>query len=184
MKTNTAFLPRDLARVFIIIALVLAAAICASHAQSIDTKTTDGTSLPDSWSAGPNPPTTIVRSVGIYFPANGLFYCMGGRSADTAGTDLTHPYEYNPTSNAWTIKTGTYPDPQVNNMACGVLTVGGTPQIYCVGGSAAGATVAATRVFSYNPATDTVTPLTAADNWPGNAAGNILPGGYAVVANK
>ena len=72
----------------------------------------------------------------------------------------------------------------MNNMACGVLTVGGTPQIYCVGGSAGGGTTAAARVFSYNPVTDTITPLTAADNWPGNTAGTILPGGFAVVANK
>ena len=69
-------------------------------------------------------------------------------------------------------------------MACGVLTVGGTPQIYCVGGSAAGATVSTTRVFSYNPMTDTVTALTAADNWPVTPAATTLPGGFAVVANK
>ncbi len=72
----------------------------------------------------------------------------------------------------------------MNNMACGVLTVGGVPQIYCVGGSAAGAAVATARVFSYNPVTDTITTLTAPDNWPGNAGGAILPGGFAVVANK
>ena len=82
------------------------------------------------------------------------------------------------------MQTAAYPDNQVNNMACGVLTVSGTPQIYCVGGSAAGATTATARVFSYNPVTDTITALTAADNWPGNASGNVLPGGFAVVANK
>ena len=69
-------------------------------------------------------------------------------------------------------------------MACGILTVGGTPQIYCVGGSAAGATASTTRVFSYNPVTDTVTALTAADNWPVTPAATTLPGGFAVVANK
>ena len=57
-------------------------------------------------------------------------------------------------------------------------------QIYCVGGSAAGATTATARVFSYNPVTDVITPLTAADNWPGNAGGTILPGGFAVAGNK
>ena len=72
----------------------------------------------------------------------------------------------------------------MNNMACGVLTVGGTPQIYCVGGSAAGGTTATARVFSYNPVTDTITTLAAADNWPGNAIGTILPGGFAVAGNK
>ena len=65
-----------------------------------------------------------------------------------------------------------------------MLTVSGAPFIYCVGGSAAGQTTAAARVFFYNPVTDTVTSLTAADNWPGNAAGTILPGGFAVVNNK
>jgi N-acetylneuraminic acid mutarotase len=70
----------------------------------------------------------------------------------------------------------------MNNMACGVLTVSGTPQIYCVGGSAAGQTTATGRVFSYNPVTDTPTTL-AGDNWPG-AMGTILPGGFAVTNNK
>src|SRR5260370_14488587 len=44
--------------------------------------------------------------------------------------------------------------------------------------------MATARVFYYNPATDTVTSLTAADNWPGDAAGTILPGGFAVYNNK
>ena len=42
----------------------------------------------------------------------------------------------------------------------------------------------ASRVFSYNPATDTFTTLTAADNWPGSQGGTFLPGGFAVAANK
>ena len=54
-------------------------------------------------------------------------------------------------------------------MACGVLTVSGTPQIYCVGGSAAAQTTATARVFSYNPVTDSITTLAAGDNWPGDA---------------
>ena len=66
---------------------------------------------------------------------------MGGRSADTAGSDFTNPFEYNPGTNSWTTDlAATYPDNQVNNMACGILTDSGTPYIYCVGGSAAGAT--------------------------------------------
>jgi len=69
-------------------------------------------------------------------------------------------------------------------MACGVLNQGGTDYIYCVGGSAAGQTTATARVFRYNPLTDTITSLTAADNWPGDAAGTILPGGFAQVSNK
>ena len=87
-------------------------------------------------------------------------------------------------SDTWTIKTATYPDNQVNNMACAVLTVGGTPYIYCVGGSAAGQTTATARVFFYDPGADTITSLTAADNWPGDAAGTILPGGFAVGCNN
>src|SRR5205823_2096725 len=75
------------------------------------------------WSAGANLPSLGTRAVGAYFPANGLFYAMGGRTADTAGSDFTHPFEYNPGTNTWVTKTATYPDNQVNNMVCGVLTV-------------------------------------------------------------
>ena len=103
--------------------------------------------------------------VGVYFPANGKFYGMGGRSADTAGSDFTHPFEYDPATNAWTTKAATYADNQVNNMACGVLTDAGTPYIYCVGGSAAGQATATDRVFRYNPVTDAISPV--ASPWPG-----------------
>jgi len=140
------------------------------------------------WSAGPalpNPPATLVRAVGVYFPANGKFYTVGGRTSDAAGSDYQRVLEYTPgTPGTWVQKAATLPDNFMNNMACGVLTVSGTPQIYCVGGSFATGTTATARVFSYNPATDTVTTLAAGDNWPGNDAGTILPGGFAVVANK
>ena len=69
-------------------------------------------------------------------------------------------------------------------MACGVLTVGGTPQIYCVGGNASQVVGNASRVFSYNPVTDTFTTLAAGDDWPGSQAGTFLPGGFAVAGNK
>ena len=134
------------------------------------------------WSAGPDMPTPLVRAVGVFFSANGNFYTMGGRTADTAGSDFQHALQYNPGSNSWTQKPSTFPDNQMNNMACGVLTVSGTPQIYCVGGSAAGQTTATARVFSYNPVTDTPATLTG-DDWPG-AMGTILPGGFAVANNK
>src|SRR5437899_345228 len=145
---------------------------------------------PDSittWSAGPNlpnPPSTLVRAVGVFFPADGNFYSVGGRTADTAGSDFQHVLRYSPTSNTWTLMGVTLPDNSMNNMACGALTVSGTPYIYCVGGSFATGTTGTARVFFYNPATDTATTLTAADNWPGDAAGTILPGGFVVVANK
>ena len=71
----------------------------------------------------------------------------------------------------------------MNNMACGVLTVSGTPYIYCVGGSDLPAqTTATARVFRYDPVTDTATTLTG-DDWPG-AMGTILPGGFTVANNK
>src|SRR5205809_4685607 len=137
-----------------------------------------------SWSAGPSMPTVLVRSVGVFFPADGNFYSMGGRTSDLAGSDFQHVLRYSPGTNSWTQMGVTLPDNFMNNMACGVLTDSGTPYIYCVGGSAAGQTTATARVFFYNPVTDTVTTLTSADNWPGDAAGTILPGGFAVANNK
>ncbi len=137
-----------------------------------------------SWHSGPDMPSTGVRTVGVYFPQNEKFYALGGRSSDVAGSEFTHPFEDHSGSNTWTIKAATYPDNQVSNMACGVLTVGGTPYIYCVGGSAAGQTTATARVFVYDPVADTITSLTAGDDWPGDAAGTILPGGFAVGCNN
>jgi len=141
-----------------------------------------GSCAQQNWSAGPDMPTVLVRAVGVYFQPDGNFYTVGGRTADTPGSDFQHLLQYSPTSNSWTQKPSTLPDNQMNNMACGVLTVSGTPQIYCVGGSAAGATTATARVFSYNPVTDTPTVLTG-DDWPG-AMGTILPGGFTVANNR
>src|SRR5882724_8890396 len=143
-----------------------------------------GGCAPSGWSAGPDLPTPLVRAVGVYFQPDGNFYTMGGRTSDTAGSDFQHVLRYSPTSNTWTQMGVQLPDNQMNNMACGVLAVGGTPYIYCVGGSAATQTTATARVFFYNPVTDAVTTLTGADNWPGDAAGTILPGGFAVTGDK
>ena len=142
-----------------------------------------GGCAPSGWSAGPDMPTVLVRAVGVHFQADANFYTVGGRTADTAGSDFQHVLQYNPTSNNWTQMASTLPDNQMNNMACGVLTVSGTPLIYCVGGSAAGQTTAAARVFTYDPATDTPA-LLGSDDWPGDAAGTILPGGFTVANNK
>ena len=151
---------------------------------SIPTQATP-TPCPPGWSAGAVfPAVAVVRAVGVYFPANGRFYSIGGRSADVAGADFTNPFEYNPATNTWVAKAAIFPDNKVDNMACGVLTVGGTPQIYCVGGNASQVVGNASRVFSYNPVTDTITALTAADDWPGSQAGTFLPGGFAVAGNK
>ena len=46
----------------------------------------------------------------------------------------------------------------MNNMACGVLTVAGTPYIYCVGGSQVTVTDTTDRVFRYDPVTDVLSP--------------------------
>src|SRR5205823_10890462 len=135
-----------------------------------------------SWSAGPDMPTVLIRAVGVYFPTDGNFYTMGGRTSDTAGSDFQHVLRYTPSTNTWSQMGVTLPDNTMNNMACGVLTVSGTSYIYCVGGSAAGQTTATARVFSYIPATDTATTLTG-DDWPG-AMGTILPGGFAVANNQ
>jgi N-acetylneuraminic acid mutarotase len=134
------------------------------------------------WSAGPDLPSGPgVRLVGVYFPANGKFYAMGGRASDAAGSEFTHPFEYDPVGNAWTTKGATYPDTHTNNMACGVLTDAGTPYIYCVGGSQVTVVGTFDRVFRYNPVTDSLT--TVASPWPG-AMGMVLPGGFTVLSNK
>ncbi len=135
------------------------------------------------WSSGPDLPTDLARATGVYFPANGRFYAMGGRTSDTAGADMTTPYEYNPKTNTWVFKTAPFPDNQVSNMACGVLAVRGTPYIYCVGGTtASGATTATKRVFRYDPGTDTI-ETASLDQW-NESAPDTLPGGFAVVENK
>jgi plastocyanin len=143
-----------------------------------------GGCAPSGWSAGPDMPSVAVRSVGVYFQANGKFYAMGGRfsASDAPLGNFTNPFEYDPATNAWTTKSATYPDNQVNNMACGVLVDAGTPYIYCVGGSASGATTATDRVFRYDPVTDAITPI--ASPWPGDADGITLPGGFTVFNNK
>src|SRR6266403_4059281 len=132
------------------------------------------------WSAGPDMPSTGVRMVGVY--ANGKFYAVGGRSMDGVGNDFTHPFEYDPSSNTWTIKSAIYPDNQVSNMACGVLNESGTDYIYCVGGSAGGQTTAIDRVFRYNPVSDTIESIAAP--WPGDSDGITLPGCFAGFNNK
>ncbi len=137
------------------------------------------------WTAGPNfPQVGVVRSTSAYYPANGRFYTLGGRTSDTAGSDLQNPAEYNPSTNTWTTKAAAFPDNQVNNMAGGVITIGGVDFIVAVGGSAAGATTASAAVRLYNPVADVLTALPTTENWPGNANGTTLPGGYTVANNK
>src|SRR5215475_12190493 len=84
------------------------------------TPTPTATPTSCSWSAGPSLPSVGVRHVGVYFPANGKFYAMGGRASDLADSDFMHPFEYDPNTNTWTTKAATFTESprQVNNMAC------------------------------------------------------------------
>ena len=113
-----------------------------AHANSDAHNNRDGyTRCSPGWSAGGILPTPGSALGWRLFPGQREVLCDGRPQSDTAGSDFTHPFEYNPAANTWTTKGATYADNQVNNMACGVLTDAGTPYIYCVGGSAAGATV-------------------------------------------
>ena len=136
---------------------------------------------PCSWAAGPSMPTVGTRMAGVFFPGNGKFYAMGGRSSDVGGSEFTHPYEYDPGSNSWTIKSAMYPDNHVNNMACGILNQGGTDYIYCVGGSEVATQTSTGRVFRYEPITDTISTVPA--NWPSGDQ-NFVPGGFSVFNNN
>ena len=135
------------------------------------------------WSAGPDMPTVLVRAVGVYFPTNGNFYTMGGRTADTAGSDFQHALQYTPGTNSWTAEgfdISRQPDEQyglrrTNRLRNALRSIAWAVLL-------PGQTTATGRVFSYNPVTDTPTTLTG-DDWPG-AMGTILPGGFAVANNK
>jgi hypothetical protein len=124
----------------------------------------------------------VVRAVGVYFPANGRFYVMGGRASDAAGSDIRPVREYNPATNTWTVKNGQFGSADINNMACGVLTMSGTAGIVCAGGSAGGGTTATSETRFYDPVADTMTVIATDPYTPGNSA--RLPGGFAVHNNK
>src|ERR1041385_1977387 len=140
--------------------------------------TATGTPSSCSWGNGPDLPMTDTRSVGVFFPANGKFYVMGGR--DLNNVEVTNPFEYNPGSNSWTTKSAAYPDAFTNNMACGVLNDSGTDYIYCAGGSNFATQTTSGRVFRYDPIADVIT--TVSSNYPPGDAG-ILPGGFTVFNN-
>ena len=129
---------------------------------SSPTPTPTATPSSCSWAAGPDMPVADTRSVGVFFPANGKFYVMGGR--DVNNVELTNPFEYDPGSNSWTTKSATYPDTFTNNMACGVLTDSGTPYIYCAAGSNFVSQTGSGRVFRYDPIADAITSVSS--NWP------------------
>ncbi len=153
---------------------------CLAHCLAGMTGTVNvaGGCTPAGWSAGANLPGAGVRLAGVYFPANGKFYAMGGR--DASDVEFTHPFEYDPASNTWTTKAATYPDADTNNMACSILADSGTPYIYCVGGSNFATQAVTGRVFRYDPTADVITSVSS--NWPSGDAG-ILPGGFSVFNN-
>ena len=104
-------------------------------------------------------------------------YVVGGPAATPAGGDLTDPLEYTPGNpGSWTTKAGTYPDNQVDNMAGGVLTVGGTP---CISASAArpAASPLRPRASCLQPVADVVHAV-AGDNWPGDAYARSCPAAW------
>jgi len=170
---------RFLSRVFVS-TLVAALVATAAHAAARP----EGTCTPPgAWTTGTDFPGTEVRAWGAFFPPDGKFYLMGGRSDDTAGDDFPNINIYDPATDTWSVSTATFEDNQVNNMVGGVLDFGGTQYIVVVGGSAAGATTASSDVRQYDPVTDTLTVLDQ-DPWIGNTDGAMLPGGAAVYQNK
>src|SRR6266480_3472716 len=64
-----------------------------------------GGCAPTGWSAGPNLPSVLVRSVGVYFPADGNFYSVGGSFA-TGTTATPRVFSYNPVTDTSTVLTG------------------------------------------------------------------------------
>ena len=79
-----------------------------------------------SWGTGADLPVAGIRFSGVFFPANGKFYAMGGRDLQTGGTEFTNPFEYDPVGNSWTTKAASYPDPFVSNIECAVANDSGT----------------------------------------------------------
>src|SRR5947208_6728801 len=132
------------------------------------------------WAAGADMPVAGIRFSGVFFPANGKLYAMGGRDLQTGGTEFTHPFEYDPVGNSWTTKAASYPDALVSNIECAVANDSGTDFIYCVGGSQSSSQTETGRVFRYDPVADVITTL--ATDWPPGDA-STLSGGITVFNN-
>ena len=111
--------------------------------------------------------------------ATGSFTPWAGVARIRQATSLPIRSSTDPATNSWTTKSATYPDIQVNNIACGVLNDSGTDFIYCVGGSDVASQTGTGRVFRYDPVADVITTLTGAEWPPGNSF--ILPGGFTVA---
>ncbi|MGA7730903.1 MAG: S-layer homology domain-containing protein [Chloroflexia bacterium] len=147
------------------------------------TPTATPTCAPSSkgWTAGQPLPTPVARGFGAYFPANGKFYSLGGRSTDVPGDAQLNPLEYDPGTDTWVAKSALFSDQQTSNVQGGVVILDGTPVIIVVGGSAGGGTGGTDETRVYNPVDDTLVTLTA-DPWPPGLT--TVPGGSAVVDNK
>ena len=106
---------------------------------------------------------------------------MGGRSSDPAGRDFTHPFEYDPGDNSWTTKSATYPDNQVNNMACGVLIEAERLTFIAWAARQPGRRllpIACSVMILFDVSAPLLLP------GPATADGTILPGGFAVFQQQ
>ena len=171
-------------RVFVsIFAFALCGAAGAATPRPVGTCTPPG----GTWESRADFPSTIVRAWGAFFPADGRFYALGGRSADGAGNEFLQVQIYDPATDTWSASNATFPDGNINNMVGGVLDFSGTPLIVTVGGSLGVNTgdpqVVTTDTRTYDPVGDSLQILTN-DPWPGNTDGLTLPGGAAVYENK
>jgi N-acetylneuraminic acid mutarotase len=174
---------RFLNRVFV---SMFAVALCGTAAAT--TSHPSGTCTPPgAWESRTDFPGTIVRAWGTFFPADGKFYLLGGRSIDGAGNEFLQVQIYDPATDTWSASNATFPDGNINNMVGGVLDFGGTPLIVTVGGSLGTNTgdpqVVTTDTRTYDPVGDSLQILTN-DPWPGNTDALTLPGGAAVYENK
>ena len=174
---------RFLTRVFV---SAFIAAICVTAAQAA-AQPEGPCTPPGAWTTRADFPSVIVRAWGTFFPPDGKFYLMGGRSADVAGSDFLQVNIYDPVTDTWSASNATFADNNVNNMVGGVLDFGGTPLIVVVGGSpatnAGDPQFATTDVRTYDPVGDSLQVLTN-DPWIGNTNTLTLPGGAAVYENK
>jgi hypothetical protein len=139
------------------------------------------TTGPEAWNSGASFPTAVVRASGVFFPPNGRFYVLGGRSADGTGNDLPTLFEYDPIDSTWTAM-GIPVGVAGNNMAAGFLIGPNGPTIYTVGGSIGGSISATSHVRAYDPIKGTM-EWVVSDMWPPAMGLDVLPGGAAVYDN-
>lgn len=134
------------------------------------------------WTSGQDLPVTLIRAFGAYFPPNGKFYALGGRTGDgDPNMAQVNPLEYDPAANNWMTKSATFPDLNTSNVQGGVLNFKGAPVIALVGGSAGGGAAGTTQTRIYDPINDTLITL---DSDPWQPGATTVPGGSAVVDNK